>query len=264
MASFAIPPFTDSRPTIKSLKIQYFQEGYGFVCYMHIEYKSEISTLLLIKYEHFHYGKQITRKRILYANSIQKMRRLKSTLTTATSAQPHGSNRQWTLKPQDLAIALKLVVLRGERLPYRELGQQMRLSQFEAHAATQRLLAARLAVEMEGVIRPVTAVLEAFLLYGAPYAFPPVRGEMTIGFPTAYGASPLKEKVLFSDENPPIWPHPEGTHRGLTLQPLYENLPLAARDDKALYELLALVDALRIGQARERELAAGLLRERLP
>ena len=86
---------------------------------------------------------------------------------------------------------------------------------------------------------------------------------MTIGFPTAYGVSPLKEKVMFSDENPPVWPHAEGTHRGLTLQPLYENLALAAQDDKALYELLALFDAIRIGQARERELAAGLLQERL-
>jgi hypothetical protein len=191
------------------------------------------------------------------------MRILRTVRPGHPSGQPRGSNRQWSLKPQDLAIALKLVVLRGERLPYRELGQQMRLSQFEAHAATQRLLAARLVVEVEGVIRPVTAVLQPFMLYGAPYAFPPVRGEMTIGFPTAYGVSPLKEKVMFSDENPPVWPHPEGTHRGLTLQPLYESLPLAAQDDKALYELLALLDALRIGQARERELAAGLLQERL-
>jgi hypothetical protein len=38
---------------------------------------------------------------------------------------------------------------------------------------------------------------------------------------------------------------------------------LATRDDKALYELLALLDAQRIGQARERDLAAGLLQERL-
>lgn len=191
------------------------------------------------------------------------MKALKTSAAGHSSGQPRGSNRQWSLKPQDLAIALKLVALRGERLPYRELGQQMRLSQFEAHAATQRLLAARLVVEVEGVIRPVTAVLQPFMLYGAPYAFPPVRGEMTIGFPTAYGVSPLKEKVMFSDENPPVWPHPEGTHRGLTLQPLYESLALAAQDDKALYELLALLDALRIGQARERELAAGLLQERL-
>jgi hypothetical protein len=42
-----------------------------------------------------------------------------------------------------------------------------------------------------------------------------------------------------------------------------ENLPLAAKSDPALYELLALFDALRMGQARERELASRLLEERL-
>ena len=34
-------------------------------------------------------------------------------------------------------------------------------------------------------------------------------------------------------------------------------------DDRKLYELLALFDALRIGQARERELAKKILEERL-
>jgi hypothetical protein len=38
---------------------------------------------------------------------------------------------------------------------------------------------------------------------------------------------------------------------------------LAAVQDPALYELLALFDALRIGQAREREMTRKLLEERL-
>ena len=37
----------------------------------------------------------------------------------------------------------------------------------------------------------------------------------------------------------------------------------AARLDRALYELLTLVDAIRIGRARERELAESILRSRL-
>jgi len=45
--------------------------------------------------------------------------------------------------------------------------------------------------------------------------------------------------------------------------PLYEKLPLAAMEDPLLYELLALFDALRIGQARERELAGQHLEERM-
>ena len=60
-----------------------------------------------------------------------------------------------------------------------------------------------------------------------------------------------------------MWPHPEGTSRGQSLLPLYEKLALAAIDDPKLYELLALFDALRIGEARERELARKLLEERL-
>ncbi len=84
-----------------------------------------------------------------------------------------------------------------------------------------------------------------------------------MGFPTAYGVEPLKSKVLFADEMPPVWPHADGRVRGSALLPLYPNLPLAAEKDPALYELLALFDALRIGQAREREIARTLLEERL-
>ena len=178
-------------------------------------------------------------------------------------AMKRASSRPWVLKPQDLAIALKLVALRGQWLPYAALGEAMRLSRFEAHAAVQRLTAARLVALVDGQPGPVLAALRGFVIYGAPYAYPAVRGEITIGFPTAYGMSPLKEMMAASNEPPPVWPHPEGIARGPGLLPLYENLPLAAREDLVLYELLALFDALRAGQARERELARKYLEERL-
>lgn len=170
--------------------------------------------------------------------------------------------RQWALKPQDLAVALKLAVLQ-DRLPYATLAEQLRLSNFETHAAATRLVAARLAVDGDAGVRPIMAALANFVVYGAPYAYPPVRGGVTIGFPTAYAVPPLKQVVLFSDETPPVWPHPEGTVRGLALLPLYARLPLAAQDDPKFYELLALFDALRIGQTRERGVAADHVRQRL-
>lgn len=174
-----------------------------------------------------------------------------------------ASRRQWVLKPQDLAIALKLVALKGQWLPYAALGESMRLSRFEAHAAVQRLMAARLVAEIEGPPRPVLAALRSFVIFGAPYAYPAVRGEMTIGFPTAHGVAPLKDIMAAPNEPPPVWPHPKGIARGPGLLPLYEGLSLAALDDPALYELLALFDALRAGQARERELAKTELSKRL-
>ncbi len=51
--------------------------------------------------------------------------------------------------------------------------------------------------------------------------------------------------------------------RGYEYSPLYRSVPKAVSRDNALYELLALVDAIRDGRARERELAVKLLTERL-
>jgi hypothetical protein len=45
--------------------------------------------------------------------------------------------------------------------------------------------------------------------------------------------------------------------------PLYKNVPEAARRDPKLYELLALVDAIRDGRAREREIAIDELKARI-
>ena len=202
---------------------------------------------------------------MLYANSILGVfMKSSSSRSDQSVALRRAGNRQWVLKPQDLAVVLKLVTLRGvTRLSYAALSKQLLLSQFEAHAAVQRLIVARLVVEMGGELRPVMAAVRNFVIYGAAYCYPVLRGEVTIGFPTAYAVPPLKYLVLYAEEMPPVWPHPDGTTRGTGVMPLYEKLPMAAIADPALYELLALFDALRMGQARERELAVKLLKERL-
>ena len=187
----------------------------------------------------------------------------RSQATGQSTAIRRAGTRQWVLKPQDLVVALKLVTLQGAWTSYATLAKQLRLSPFEGHAAAQRLMVARLAAERDGVVHPNLAALRLFIIHGAPYAYPPVRGEATIGFPTAHGAAPLKGKVRSSKDSVPVWPHPEGDTRGEALLPLYGKLPLAAREDPSLYELLALFDALRIGQARERDLARRLIEERL-
>jgi len=179
-----------------------------------------------------------------------------------TVALQRAANRQWVLKPQDLAVALKLVVLRGRRLSYAALAEAMHLSRYEAHAAVQRLLAAGLLEDDSGAPRPDADALRDFVIHGAPYAYPPVRTGMSHGFATAAGAPPLRDRLAVT-EPAPVWPHPDGPARGPGLLPLYGKLPLAARDDPALYELLALFDALRTGQGPERALARELLEARL-
>jgi hypothetical protein len=184
--------------------------------------------------------------------------------TQQSASMRRAGNRQWGLKPLDLAVLLMLVILRKEpKYTYAALAKLLLLSQFEVHASVQRLIAARLLVDAGEYFRPVMEAVRQYVLFGASYCYPALRGEPTIGFATAYGVPPLSEKVLFSQEMPPVWPHPEGDQRGFALMSLYENLPLAAKACPPLYELLALFDALRMGQAREREIAVQLLNERL-
>jgi hypothetical protein len=196
----------------------------------------------------------------LYAICIQHMTPLAAKKSAALS---RASSRQWVLKPQDLAVALKLVTLMRSWLPYAALGEAMRLSRFEAHAAIQRLGAAGLVVEVEGPPQVVSAALRSFVIFGARYAYPPVRGGVTIGFPTAQALSSVRSLISASREQVTVWPHPAGKVRGQSLLPLYESLPLAAADSPAFHELLALFDLLRIGQARERGIAQKLLEARL-
>ena len=201
---------------------------------------------------------------IAYVKVGRNLKQLRLTSSNTSAALQRANNRQWALKPQDLAVLFKLVALAGQWLPYQEMARQMFLSPFETHAAIQRLVACRLARTAEGGgVRPIMSVLHPFVVYGAAYVYPAVRTEITVGFATAFGAAPMKEHVLFSDELPPVWPHPEGKVRGQGLLPLYEKAPLAALEHAALAELLTLFDALRIGQARERTLASQLLEERL-
>jgi hypothetical protein len=99
------------------------------------------------------------------------------------------------------------------------------------------------------------AALEEFLVHGLKYVFPAERGEMSRGVPTSYGAAPLRKMIAPTDEPIPVWPYPDGTHRGVSFAPLYKTAPAAALRDASFYELLALADALRDGRVRERKMA---------
>jgi hypothetical protein len=83
------------------------------------------------------------------------------------------------------------------------------------------------------------------------------------GVPTGSAAPPLVAEMAGSDAPPWVWPDPNGTTRGLSFSPLYRSVPHAARSDADLYALLALVDAIRGGDARERRLARAELGSRL-
>jgi hypothetical protein len=105
---------------------------------------------------------------------------------------------------------------------------------------------------------------EEFVIHGLRYVFPGNLGGESRGVPTAWAAQPLADLIAGGpNELPPVWPDASGTVRGLALEPVHASVVEAANRDPALGEQLALVDALRIGDARIRGLAADQLRSRL-
>jgi len=174
-------------------------------------------------------------------------------------------NPQIVLKPQDLVVLLRLSLAKEQMPSYAALASELGMTASEVHAALERAHAARLVRKDRGSPPALLRdALRQFVLHGAAYAFPAVRGEATRGLPTAYAAAPLRDLIAQpAAEPPPVWPHPKGAVRGAALYPLYPSVPGAAAKNAALYELLALFDALRSGAARERKLATDLLSERL-
>jgi hypothetical protein len=164
------------------------------------------------------------------------------------------------LKPQDFCVAIRLAMLGRTSWTYPELASALQMSASEAHAAVKRAVSSGLVDNVSRTTR--RAALLEFLLHGVRYLIPPVWTGVTRGVPTSYAAPPLNTSIA-ADELPPVWPHPEGTTRGQGLVPVYRSVPKAALKDPALHEWLALVDAIRSGRARERELAARIIRERL-
>lgn len=173
------------------------------------------------------------------------------------------NQRQPTLKPQDLYLLLALLAIGPQGATYPELSAFTGLSMSEIHGALKRAEVARLLLFEERRPRVLKPALREFLLHGAKYAFPVVRGAMVVGVPTAHATPPLSAMIAPSAEPPPVWPSLEGKVRGIALLPLYPSAPAAALRNERLHQSLALFDAIRAGNARERALAERLLEDLL-
>jgi len=168
--------------------------------------------------------------------------------------------KQITLKPQDLLVALKMAVNPGREFTYADLASELFISPSEVHTSVKRARTCGLLARTGERAASPYAIYE-FLKHGIQYVFPPVNGMLTRGIPTGVAGPPLSEHFSLSDGLPQVWATPEGTSQGIALVPLYPSVPFACTVDFKLYSVLTLVDALRGGKAREREIAARLVKE---
>ena len=63
----------------------------------------------------------------------------------------------------------------------------------------------------------------------------------------------------------PVWPDAVGDKKGVALEPLHPSVPKSLREnpDPVFYDILVLIDAIRTGRPRERNLAGIYLKEKI-
>jgi hypothetical protein len=170
------------------------------------------------------------------------------------------ANLESMLKPQDIVVLMKLVD-ENPGWTFDKVAGEIGLSASAVHRSLARAQKAGL---YDANRRRVNAfAFFEFLAHGARYVFPAEQSGEARGVPTAWAAPPLADRLSASKRNVPVWPHAKGKARGIALEPLHPVVPGAALRDPEFGELLALFDAIRIGNARERKLATRELGLRL-
>jgi hypothetical protein len=163
------------------------------------------------------------------------------------------------MRPHDVVILLKIAAKGAQPWLMKELAAELSISASEVSESINRSVqSGLLSKDKKRLMR--SSILE-FLQYGLSYVFPQQPGALVRGIPTAHSAPPL-DKLIQSNELY-VWPSAKGNARGQAIEPLYSSVVIAIEKDSKLYELLALVDALRVGRVREKQLAMEELKKRL-
>jgi hypothetical protein len=100
-----------------------------------------------------------------------------------------------------------------------------------------------------------------FVINGLKVVFPQRPGAIVRGVPTAH-AAPFFQNKFYSEEQY-VWPSGKGKVRGQAIIPLYKTVTSAIENDQFLYQLLALADIIRVGRAREKEMAIEMMEQHL-
>lgn len=161
------------------------------------------------------------------------------------------------MRPHDVVILLKILIIDKPDWQYRDLSASLFISISEISESLNRSHIAGLIDESRRKVHRQS--LMEFIRHGLHYVFPQLPGTMVTGLPTAHSHSFYQ--ALFISEINYVWQDDDGEARGLSILPLYKNAVKAARKDQVLYKLLASIDIIRVGRAREIKKALNVLEE---
>lgn len=163
------------------------------------------------------------------------------------------------MRPQDIVILLKIITLDNKNWQLKDLANLLHISNSEVSESLDRSLYAGLIdFEKRHVQR---ANFIDFLVHGMKYVFPAHPGIFTRGVPTAH-SHPFMQ-VFIKSEQAYVWPSSSGTVMGQAIEPFYTNQVKAIEEDEELYQFLALLDVIRVGKIREKNIAEKKLKELL-
>jgi hypothetical protein len=164
------------------------------------------------------------------------------------------------MRPQDILVLLKIISMKNQNWLNLDIANSLKISQSEVSEVLNRCKIARL---INGDKRKVHInSFKEFIVYGLKYVFPAEPGPVVRGIPTAHSAPPISEHISSGTDNY-VWPYAKGTFRGQAIEPLYKTIPIVAQNDQLFYELLVIIDTLRVGRAREIKIALEELEERI-
>lgn len=175
----------------------------------------------------------------------------------------------WEIKEEDLKFrrSLKLLVPAAFAARYtaRGLEAETGISKSQISLSLNRSIKVGLARldRKTNLPRVNTKALAEFIIYGLKYVFPAEVKEVSRGIPTTFAAPVLKGKIMSAGKMIFVWPDANGSDMGQAVIPLYKTVPIAVRKDPFLYDFLALVDSIRLGNARETGVAKDELIKRL-
>lgn len=164
------------------------------------------------------------------------------------------------MHPQDIVVLLKIVTLKHDDWYNSDLAQSLKISPSEISEVLNRCKIAGLIDSKKRKVN-INSFME-FLVYGLKYVFPIEPGAIVKGIPTAHSASPINEHFS-SSADVYVWSYAKGTHRGQAIEPLFKSIPQIVQEDILFYELLTIVDTIRVGRVREIKIAVEELEKRL-
>jgi len=102
-----------------------------------------------------------------------------------------------------------------------------------------------------------------FLEHAVKYIAPAkVEENLVFGVVTGVDVPPLSD-AFGATSAPLVWKHRGGSRRGRAIEPLVQSVPTLALVDPTLHSVLAAIDALRVGRARERRAGRDYLTKQL-